>query len=107
MLSYEAGRRRAIGDPSRLTSGEISGSGIGEQIAYYYTADAGPGTVQLTVDGKNKPGGLANAVGVEVSTLDAVRLVKLHLGNTTISKRVVERLDLSEDPPIEIVIVHA
>lgn len=83
-----------IDKPTLLTSNEIRGNGVGEDISYYYTFNAGPGTVKVTVDGKNKPGGLTNAVGVEISDLDAKRLLYIHMGNTTIDKRKVERFQL-------------
>jgi hypothetical protein len=86
--------------PTRLAAGEIRGRGVGEQISYYYTLDAGPGTVQVTADGQNKPSGFANAVGVEVSTLDAVPLLEFGLGNTTLEKRVVKRFDLGRRQPV-------
>ena len=50
--------------------------------------------VKVTVDGKNKPGGLTNAVGVEISDLDAKELLSIHMGNTPIDKRKVERFQL-------------
>jgi hypothetical protein len=83
-----------IDKPTLLTSNEIRGNGVGEDISYNYTFNAGPGTVKVTVDGKNKPGGLTNAVGVEISDLDAKRLLYIGMGNTTIDKRKVERFQL-------------
>jgi TIR domain-containing protein len=83
-----------IDKPTLLTSNEIRGNGVGEDISYYYTFNAGPGTVKVTVDGKNKPGGLTNAIGVEISDLDAKRLLYIGMGNTTIDKRKVERFQL-------------
>jgi hypothetical protein len=83
-----------IDKPTLLTSNEIRGNGVGENISYYYTFNAGPGTVKVTVDGKNKPGGFANAVGVEISDLDAKKLLFISIGNTTIDKRKVEPFQL-------------
>jgi hypothetical protein len=83
-----------IDKPTLLTSNEIRGYGVGEDVSYYYTFNAGPGMVKVTVDGKNKPGGLTNAVGVEISDLDAKELLSIHMGNTTIDKRKVERFQL-------------
>lgn len=42
--------------------------------------------MQVTADGNNKPGGLANALRVEVSTRDAVRLLDFGLSNTTVDQ---------------------
>jgi hypothetical protein len=83
-----------IDKPTLLTSNEIRGNGVGEDISYYYTFNAGPGEVKVTVDGKNKPGGITNAIGVEISDLDAKTLLQINLGNTQRDKRKVERFQL-------------
>ncbi len=57
----------------------------------------------MTADGNNKPGGLANALRVEVSTRDAVRLLDFGLSNTTAGQRVVQGFDLGRRQPV---IVH-
>ena len=54
-----------IDKPTLLTSNEIRGNSVGENISYYYTFNAGPGTVKVTVDGKNKPGGGSKAVALK------------------------------------------
>jgi hypothetical protein len=80
-----------IDKPTLLTSNEIRGNGVGG-ISYYYTFNAGPGTVKVTVDSKSKSGGLA--VDVEISDLDAKRLLYINMGYTTIDERKVERFQL-------------
>src|SRR2546428_8502995 len=40
--------------PTWLPSNEIRGIGTGERISYYYTFNARPGMVKVTIDGKNK-----------------------------------------------------
>ena len=56
--------------PTWLTSNEIRGLGVGEDISYYYAFNAGPGTVTAIVDGKNKQVSFgANAIGIELSRL--------------------------------------
>jgi hypothetical protein len=82
-----------IDKPTLLTSNEIRGNGVGENISYYYTFNAGPGTVKVTVDGKNKPG-VANAIRVKISDLDAKELLSVSIGNTTIDQRQVARFEL-------------
>ena len=70
-----------IKNPTPLTSKEpIRGHGVREDIAYYCTFNAGPGTVNVTVDGKIEHGILARTVGdlpdlaVEILDLDRKRL---------------------------------
>jgi hypothetical protein len=82
-----------IDKPTLLTSNEIRGNGVGEKISYYYTFNAGPGEVKVTVDGKNK-NVVGSAIAVEISDLDAKRLLYINLGNTTVGKRKVERSQL-------------
>jgi hypothetical protein len=84
-----------IDKPTLLTSNEIRGNGVGEDISYYYTFNAGPGEVKVTVDGKNKPHSYSgHAIDVEISDLDAKTLLQIKLGNTQIDKRKVERFQL-------------
>jgi hypothetical protein len=82
-----------IDKPTLLTSNEIRGNGVGEEISYYYTFNAGPGEVKVTVDGKNK-NVVGSAIAVEISDLDAKRLLYINLGNTTVGKRKVARSQL-------------
>ena len=83
-----------IDKPTLLNSNEIRGSGVGEQISYYYTFNAGPGEVKVTVDGKNKGGKSTSAINVEISDLDAKRLLYVNMGYTTLDKRKVGRFQL-------------
>jgi hypothetical protein len=84
--------------PTRLTSNEIRGIGVGAHISYYYAFNAGPGIIRVTVDGKNKRGRSADAIGVEVSDMDAKRLLGIHLGFTVDDKRVVGKFELLGHP---------
>lgn len=81
-------------NPTWLTSKQIRGQGVGEDISYFYTVIAGPGVVTVTVDGRNKGGVVASAIDVEISDLDAKHLLDINMGNTTITERMVERLQL-------------
>ena len=90
-----------IDKPTLLTSKEIRGNGVGENISYYYTFSAGPGEVKVTVDSKSKPGLLPirpgefnDAVAVEVSDLDAKRLFYVKMDYKAIGTRKVERFQL-------------
>jgi len=87
--------------PTRLTSNEIRGLGVGEHISHYYVFNAGPGTVRVTVDGKNKGGGgLANAIGIELFDIDAESLLKINLGSTRDGKRKVGRVQLGRQQQV-------
>ena len=86
--------------PTWLTSNEIRGLGVGEQISYYYTFNAGPGTIRAIVDGKNRREGKANAIGIELSDIDAKPLLSIHVGYTTLGKREVERVQLGRQQQV-------
>jgi TIR domain len=93
-----------VDKPTLLTSNEIRGKGVGEVVSCYYTFTAGPGDVTVTVDGKNTTprgeaphenvAGLTNAIAVEISDLDAKKLLRVNLGYTQIDRREVERFQL-------------
>ncbi len=86
-----------IDKPTLLTSNEIRGNGVGEDVSYYYTFNAGPGEVKVTVDGKNKHIGIqriTDAVAVEISDSDAKRLLYVEIEDTGIDKRKVARFQL-------------
>jgi hypothetical protein len=87
-----AGPSTDIDAPTPFPSGgTISGVGIGQDISYYYTFVGGPGEIRLVVDGKNEDADIASAVAVTISDMDARRIIGVHIGNTTISKREVAR----------------
>ena len=50
--------------------------------------------MKVTIEGKNRGAGFANAVGVELSDLDAKPILRIQTGNTTDTKRVVERVQV-------------
>ena len=94
-------------NPTPLTSNEIRGRGVGQRISYYYVFTAGPGTMRATVDGKNKWAGLANAIAIELYDVDAKSLLRISLGNTTIDKRQVGRVELGRQQQVIIrVMLH-
>jgi hypothetical protein len=101
IATLESSPSTNIDKPTPLTSNEIRGNGVGETISYYYTFNAGPGTVKVTVDSKNKPGLLPirsgefnDAVAIEISDLDAKRLFYVKMDYHTADKRQVERFQL-------------
>ncbi|MGV7229453.1 MAG: SUMF1/EgtB/PvdO family nonheme iron enzyme [Nitrospirales bacterium] len=89
-----------IDKPQWLSSNEIRGEGVGEDISYYYTFMAEPGTVKVIADGKNGFGGVSNALRVVLMDLDANELLKVSVGNTKIDKRVVERVKITRPQQI-------
>jgi hypothetical protein len=76
------------------------GLGVGERISYYYVFNAGPGPIRAIVDGKNKGGGFTNAVGIELSDMDARPFLSLNLGNTTDDKRAVGRAQIGRQQQV-------
>jgi hypothetical protein len=93
-----------IDKPTLLTSNEIRGKGVGEVVSYYYTFNAGPGEVKVTVDGKNTTPrgeaphahvlGFTEPIAVEISDLNAKSLLSVSLGYTQLGERKVERFQL-------------
>jgi hypothetical protein len=83
-----------IDEPTWLSTNAIRGEGVGENVSHYYTFMAERGTVKVIADGKNEYAGSANALGVVLMDLDANKLLKIHLGNTTKDKRVVKRVKI-------------
>jgi len=86
--------------PTQLTSNEISGLGLGARTSYYYVFNAGPGTIRVTVDGKNKWASLANAVSMELFDIDAKSLLSITLGNTQDDTRQVGQVQLGRQQQI-------
>ena len=89
-----------IDKPTPLTSNEIRGKGVGEDIYYYCTFNAGPGEVRVTLGGKNKGGLLARAIGdlpdlgVEILDMDKKRLFYVDMTLSKLGEQKVERFQL-------------
>jgi TIR domain len=89
-----------IDKPTPLTSNEIRGNGVGEDISYYCTFNAGPGTLKVTLDGKTKPGLPLRAYGdlsdlaVKILDLDAKTLFYVKTDFSAIGERKVESFQL-------------
>jgi hypothetical protein len=93
-----------IDKPTPLTSNEIRGNGVGEVVSYYCTFNAGPGEVQVTVDGKNTTprgefphdgvGGFTKPIAVEISDLHANSLFRINLGYTQLGGRKIDSFRL-------------
>jgi hypothetical protein len=87
-----------IDKPRPLTSKEIRGDGVGEEISYYYTFNAGPGPMKVTVGGKIEPGLVSRRVGdlpdlaVEILDMDRKRLFYVLADLSAIGERKVELL---------------
>ena len=89
-----------IDKPKWLSENEIRGLGVGESASHYYTFIAGPGVLKVTADAKNGFNGIANALGVILMNMDAKELLNIHMGNTKIDKRIVERVRLHKQQQI-------
>ena len=89
-----------IDEPRWLSANEIRGEGVGEDVSYYYTFLAEPGTLKITADGKNRWGGMSNVIGVVLMDMDANELFKVSVANTMIDKRVVKRVKIHKPQQI-------
>jgi hypothetical protein len=78
--------------PTWLRTNEIRGAGVRETISYWYTFNAGPGEVKVTLDGNAKGG---PGPRIEISDLDAKKLLNMGTRRPMgIEKRAVERFQL-------------
>jgi hypothetical protein len=68
--------------PTPLTSKTIMGRGVDAYVSYYYGFTADPGTISLTITGKNRASGAATALRVVLSTVKAEKLCEQEVGNT-------------------------
>ena len=84
-----------IDEPQWLSSNEIRGEGVGEDISYYYTFMVEPGDVKVIADGKNRSYA-SRTLGVVLMDLDANELLEVKVGNTRTGKRVVERVKITQ-----------
>ncbi|HEX3479060.1 MAG TPA: hypothetical protein VHT91_28750 [Kofleriaceae bacterium] len=95
--------------PTPLTSKTITGHGVDAHVSYYYGFTADPGTIAVTITGRNRSSAVASALGAMLMTLKADRICDDQLGNTQraetktmacpvkVAQAVVLRLNLHED----------
>ncbi len=98
-----------IDSPTPLPAKEIKGVGIKQKLTYYYTLNAGAGTIKLTATAKNSPSGATQALAFGLQDLKANKLCSESHGNTNADKTLtincqvekaqplILRLDLSEE----------
>jgi hypothetical protein len=98
-----------IETPTPLTSKTIAGHGIDAHVSYYYGFTADPGTISVTITGRNRSSAVASALGASLWTLTADKICHEQLGNTLrpetktfacplkVPQPVVLRLDVHED----------
>lgn len=89
-----------IDEPTRLATNRIKGPAPVQAVSYYYAFNAGPGELTLTIDGRNKPAGTAEALQVGLYTLRSERLCEGTLGNTTVDKRAVFGCAVDKRQPV-------
>jgi hypothetical protein len=68
--------------PTPLTSKTIAGHGVDAQVSYYYGFTADPGTISVTITGRNRSSAVASALGAVLSTVKADEICNDQLGNT-------------------------
>jgi len=98
-----------LDSPTPLPSKDIKGVGIKQKLTYYYTLNAGAGTIKLTATAKNSPSGATQALAFGLQDLKANKLCSESHGNTNADKTItincqvekaqplILRLDLSEE----------
>jgi outer membrane protein OmpA-like peptidoglycan-associated protein len=69
-------------------------------VSYYYTFNAGPGELTLTVDGRNTSAASTEALRVGLYTLRSEQLCETALGNTTVDKRAVQACAVEKRQPV-------
>jgi outer membrane protein OmpA-like peptidoglycan-associated protein len=89
-----------IDEPTRLSTNRLKGDGPGQQVSYYYTFNAGPGELTVTMDGKNRSAAVTDALLVTLYNLRSERLCWTSLGNTTLDKRAVMGCKLDAHQPV-------
>ena len=89
-----------IDEPTRLNTHRIKAAGTDQPTSYYYTFNAGPGELTLTIDGKNKPAAATEALRVSLLTLRSERVCEVALGNTTLDKRAVQACRFDKREPV-------
>jgi len=95
--------------PTPLTSKAIAGHGVDAHVSYYYGFTADPGTISVTITGRNRASAVASALGASLWTLTADKICHEQLGNTLraetktlacplkVAQTVVLRLDVHAD----------
>jgi hypothetical protein len=87
-----------------LTSNEIRGRGVGERISYYYSCNGGPGVITVTVDGQSKSV-VGSAVYVELSDMDAKRLLDVNVDRAPNERRKVARVELFRQEQVIVCVI--
>lgn len=86
--------------PTRLTSNRVQAGGPGRDASYFYAFNAGPGTLTLIGDGRNRAAATSEALRLGLYTLRSERVCELVLGNTTLDKREVTRCAFEARQPV-------
>ncbi len=89
-----------IDEPTKLKTNRIRGEGPRKAASYYYTFNAGPGDLTLTIDGRNAPAATTEALQGGLYTLRSEKICETQLGNTTLEKRGVTPCKLEKRQPV-------
>ena len=89
-----------IDEPTKLKTNRIRGEGPRKAASYYYTFNAGPGELTLTIDGRNVSAATTEALLGGLYTLRSEKLCETQLGNTTLEKRAVTTCKVEKRQPV-------
>jgi hypothetical protein len=80
-------------NPTPLASNTIKGNGIGKKVEYYYSLNAGPGEIVVTVDLKAKSG--TTGADVEIFDTESNKIFYYYPGATSTNERGVKKVSVS------------
>lgn len=89
-----------LDEPTALPSRQIKGVGLKQAVTYYYTFNAGAGTIKLEATAKNAPSGAAQALLFGLYDKKANRLCYDSHGNTTTDKTITINCTVDKAQPL-------
>src|SRR4051794_8665167 len=85
-------------NPTPLAANTIKGNGTGKKVEYYYSFNAGPGELVVTVDLKSKSG--STGADVEIFDGNGEKVFYLYPNAASTSERQVKKLLVSSKQPL-------
>lgn len=89
-----------LDNPTPLPSRELKGSGVKQNLSYYYSFSAPAGPIKITTVSKNSPSGATQALGFALYDRKANRLCFDSSGNTNSDKTVVLNCQIEKAQPL-------
>ena len=87
-------------NPVPLPALELKGRGTGARESRYWGFDAEPGTITISATAKNKPSGMANALGFGLYDAQANQICSESHGNATEDKTVEIKCNIEKAMPV-------